>query len=117
VAIQQAHHVAKAIRAGQPGASTPFRYFDKGALAVVGRGRAVCQVRGREVSGLLAFYMYLGVHLYYLSGVLGHRFEVLRVWIRVRFGVRENRVIEGQLPSVERPATDTGASGWQTPAG
>ena len=49
VAIQQARHVAKAIRTGQPGASTPFRYFDKGALAVVGRGKAVCQVRGREV--------------------------------------------------------------------
>jgi NADH dehydrogenase len=41
VAIQQAHHVAKAIGEGQPGASTPFRYFDKGALAVVGKGKSV----------------------------------------------------------------------------
>ncbi len=69
VAIQQARHVAKGIRAGQPG--SPFRYLDKGALAVVGRGKAVCQVRGRELSGRVAFYMYLGVHLFYLSGVLG----------------------------------------------
>ena len=94
VAIQQARHVAKAIRAGQPGASTPFRYFDKGALAVVGRGRAVCEVRGREVSGRLAFYMYLSVHLFYLTGVLGNRLGVLRAWIGARFGVVENRVIE-----------------------
>ena len=38
MAIQQARHVADAIRDGQPGASKPFKYFDKGALAVVGRG-------------------------------------------------------------------------------
>ena len=98
VAIQQARHVAKAIRTGQPGASTPFRYFDKGALAVVGRGKAVCQVRGREVSGRLAFYMYLSVHLFYLSGVLGNRLGVIRAWVGARFGVLENRVIEDQLP-------------------
>ena len=90
VAIQQARHVAKAIRTGQPGASTPFRYFDKGALAVVGRGKAVCQVRGREVSGRLAFYMYLSVHLFYLSGVLGNRLGVIRAWVGARFGVLEN---------------------------
>jgi NADH dehydrogenase len=113
VAIQQARHVAKAIRAGQPGASTPFRYFDKGALAVVGRGRAVCEVRGREISGPPAFYMYLAVHLYYLSGVLGNRLGVLRAWIGARFGTRENRVIEGRLPARERAATETEATEWR----
>ncbi len=51
VAIQQAHHVAKAIGSGQPGASTPFKYLDKGALAVVGRGRAVCEIRGLRPVG------------------------------------------------------------------
>ena len=96
VSIQQARHVAKGIRAGQPG--SPFRYLDKGALAVVGRGKAVCQVRGRELSGRVAFYMYLGVHLFYLSGVLGSRLGVIRAWISARFGVLENRVIEDPLP-------------------
>ncbi len=38
VAIQQARHVARAISSGAQGASKPFHYFDKGALAVVGRG-------------------------------------------------------------------------------
>ncbi len=66
VAIQQAAHMAKAIRHGQPGATKPFRYLDKGALAVVGRGRAVCEVRGLQLSGRLALATYLGVHLYYL---------------------------------------------------
>ncbi len=110
VAIQQARHVAKGIQAGQPGASTPFRYFDKGALAVVGRGRAICEVRGREISGRLAFYMYLSVHLFYLSGVLGNRLGVVRAWIEAGFGVLENRVIEGQLPPAPGLATETKAS-------
>ena len=49
VAIQQARHAAKAIRHGQPGPSTPFRYRDKGALAVIGRGKAV---PGQKASAL-----------------------------------------------------------------
>ena len=110
VAIQQARHVAKGIQAGQPGASAPFRYFDKGALAVVGRGRAICEVRGREISGRLAFYMYLSVHLFYLSGVLGNRLGVIRAWIEARFGVLENRVIEGQLPPGPGLAAETKAA-------
>jgi NADH dehydrogenase len=97
VAIQQARHVAKAIRAGEPGASTPFRYFDKGALAVVGRGKAVCEIRGHKLSGRLAFFTYLSVHLYYLGGAPGHRLKVLIDWIAARSGYRQNQVIEGEL--------------------
>ncbi len=97
VAIQQAHHVARGIESGGVGATESFHYFDKGALAVVGRGKAVCEVRGRRFSGRPAFFMYLAVHLYYLSGILGHRLAVLRAWVEGRFGVRGERVIEGAL--------------------
>jgi NADH dehydrogenase len=102
VAIQQAHHVAKAIAEGRPGASTPFRYFDKGALAVVGRGRAVCEIRGVELSGRPAFFTYLGVHLYYLAGQTGRRAEVLIKWLGARFGERQSALIHGKLETVER---------------
>ena len=103
VAIQQARHVASAIAQGQPGATTPFQYFDKGALAVVGRGRAVCEVRGRRLYGLPAFMMYATVHLFYLGGVGGRRVTVLITAIGALFGARQNRVIEAGLASVERP--------------
>jgi NADH dehydrogenase len=103
-AIQQARHVADAIRHGQPGATKPFKYFDKGALAVVGRGRAVCEVRGRRLSGLIAFMMYICVHLFYLGGVAGRRLSAGRDLLFSLFGDREDRVIDGQLDSVERPA-------------
>jgi NADH:ubiquinone reductase (H+-translocating) len=97
VAIQQGRHVAKAIRAGEPGASTPFRYIDKGALAVVGRGRAICEIRGHKLSGRPAFFLYLGVHLFYLGGAPGHRVKVLVDWIAARLGYRQNQVIQGEL--------------------
>ncbi|HUN77963.1 MAG TPA: NAD(P)/FAD-dependent oxidoreductase [Solirubrobacteraceae bacterium] len=97
VAIQQARHVAKAIRAGQPGAETPFRYFDKGALAVVGRGRAVCAIRDFELWGRPAFFMYLTVHMYYLGGVPGQRLKVLIDWFTARLGKLQSQVIEDAL--------------------
>jgi NADH:ubiquinone reductase (H+-translocating) len=102
VAIQQAHHVAEAIAEGRPGASTPFRYFDKGALAVVGKGKAVCEIRGLKIWGRPAFFTYLSVHLYYLGGQMGHRVQVLMKWIAARFGERQSALIEGELASVER---------------
>jgi NADH:ubiquinone reductase (H+-translocating) len=102
VAIQQAHHVTKAIAEGRPGASTPFRYLDKGALAVVGRGKAVCAIRGLELWGRPAFLTYCAVHLYYLGGQLGRRVEVLVKWLGARFGERQSALIEGELASVER---------------
>jgi NADH dehydrogenase len=114
VAIQQARHVAKAIAKGAPGARTPFKYLDKGALAVVGRGKAVCSIRGFEMSGRPAFFTYLGVHLYYLGGSPGRRLEVLVTWIGARFGERQSALIEGELARIhrhvpERPGVAAGA--------
>ena len=83
---------------GTAGGATPFTYFDKGALAVVGRGKAVCEIRGHKLSGRLAFFTYLTVHMYYLSGGgPGHRVKVLIDWISARFGDPQNQVIDGGL--------------------
>jgi NADH:ubiquinone reductase (H+-translocating) len=114
VAIQQARHVAKAIRQGEPGATTPFHYLDKGALAVVGRGKAVCEIRGHEISGRLAFFTYLTVHMYYLGGVRGGRLKVLIDWISARLGNPQNQVMDGYLASVERVSPPS-ANGEQAP--
>ncbi|MGA7705646.1 MAG: NAD(P)/FAD-dependent oxidoreductase [Solirubrobacteraceae bacterium] len=109
VAIQQGRHVAKGIALGSGAAETPFRYFDKGALAVVGRGRAVCEIRGHELSGRLAFMTYLTVHMYYLGGVKGNRVKVAIDWLGARLGFPENQVIEDALVEVERrPADEAG---------
>ena len=104
VAIQQARHVAKAIRHSQPGASEPFQYFDKGAMAVVGRGRAVCEVRGHRLSGLIAFLMYVGVHLFYLGGIGGRRITVVINAVASLFGARQSRIVLGEPSTKDRSA-------------
>ena len=95
--------MAKAIRAGQPGASEPFKYFDKGALAVVGRGKAVCEVRGRRISGLPAFVMYIAVHLFYMGGVGGRRLTAGLTALGSLFGARESRVMHGEASTRRAP--------------
>jgi NADH dehydrogenase len=119
VSIQQARYVAKAIKAGAKGGpdaagkvgatgeTAPFKYFDKGALAVVGRGKAVCEIRGHKLSGRLAFFTYLTVHMYYLSGGgPGHRVKVLIDWISARVGDPQNQVIDEGLMTVDHPPPD-----------
>jgi NADH dehydrogenase len=50
---------------GQP-ELPPFRYFDKGTLAVIGRASAVANVFGAHVSGFLAWLIWVFIHLMYL---------------------------------------------------
>jgi NADH dehydrogenase len=67
VAMQQGAYVAKLISARLRGkAVAPFRYFDKGSLAVIGRASAVAQIGPLHISGLLAWLTWLFVHLMYL---------------------------------------------------
>ena len=67
VAMQQGAYVAKAIRKRLTSQTQkPFRYFDKGNLAVIGRASAVAQIGKLHMSGLLAWLVWLFVHLMYL---------------------------------------------------
>jgi NADH:ubiquinone reductase (H+-translocating) len=70
---------------------------------VIGRGRAICEIRGMKLSGWPAFATYLGVHLFYL-GSEGKRVKLLTDWATTWFGMRGNEVIQGELSSVERAA-------------
>ena len=67
VAMQQGAYVAKLIAERTRGRTlAPFRYFDKGNLAVIGRASAVAQIGSLHMSGLLAWLVWLFVHLMYL---------------------------------------------------
>jgi NADH dehydrogenase len=67
VAIQQGRYVASAIEARIAGKKpSPFRYRDRGSLAVIGRARAVALVWGRRFWGYPAWLLWLFVHLLYL---------------------------------------------------
>ncbi len=80
VAMQQgryAGHLIAARLAGRP--TRPFRYRDKGALATIGRARAVADIRGLPLSGFPAWLIWLFVHLFYLIG-FENRVLVMMRW-------------------------------------
>jgi NADH dehydrogenase len=68
VAIQGGAYAAKVIRARVSGekAPPPFKYFDKGDMAVIGRAAAVANIFGLHVSGLPAWLLWLFIHLMYI---------------------------------------------------
>ncbi len=68
VAMQGGAYAARAIVQRLEGAPVlrPFHYFDKGDLAVIGRGSAVARIFGLHLSGLPAWLVWLFVHLMYL---------------------------------------------------
>jgi len=67
VAMQQGAYAAKLIGERVRGRTLPpFRYWDKGSLAVIGRASAVAQIGPLHMSGLLAWLVWLFVHLMYL---------------------------------------------------
>jgi NADH dehydrogenase len=69
VAMQEGRYAAKVMRARLRGRETAaFRYRDKGNLATIGRAAAVADIKGLRLSGLLAWLIWLFVHLWYLVG-------------------------------------------------
>jgi NADH dehydrogenase FAD-containing subunit len=81
VAMQQGRYVGKLIRRRLLGKSPPpFRYFDKGNMAVVGKGFAILQSGRVELSGFVAWLGWASIHLLYL-GNQSLRMSVLLQWM------------------------------------
>jgi NADH dehydrogenase len=68
VAIQGGAYAARTVRARLEGKSDtkPFRYFNKGDMAVIGRAAAVANIFGLHLAGLFAWLTWLFVHLIYI---------------------------------------------------
>ena len=69
VALQQGKWVAKQIlRKGAGKPLIPFKYLDKGSMATIGRHKAIVEFRGLRMTGPLAWFAWLFLHLFYLLG-------------------------------------------------
>ncbi|HMV15868.1 MAG TPA: NAD(P)/FAD-dependent oxidoreductase [Chitinophagales bacterium] len=69
VAIQQGDLVAKNIIASIKNKEIKsFKYFDKGAMATVGRNKAVMEAKGMRMGGFIAWLAWLFVHVMTLIG-------------------------------------------------
>jgi NADH dehydrogenase FAD-containing subunit len=110
VAIQGGRHAGKVIQSRIVGncAPGPFDYFDKGSLAVVGKGFAVLQSGKVHMSGFGAWLAWAAVHLQFLA-TSSLRLTVFLQWVWTYFtGQRGSRLIvnhHGSAP--EKQAADT----------
>ena len=82
VAIQEGRYAAGVIhrRVAGKSAPDPFRYFDKGTMAVVGEGYAVLESGKVHLKGLLAWLAWAPVHILSLAQV-GLRISVFLQWV------------------------------------
>ncbi len=91
-AIQEAAYVAKIIQRQIPqDKRKPFKYFDKGSMATIGKSKAVAMMGKCQFSGFIAWIIWCFVHVLYLIG-FRNRFFVLMNWLIIfltgRRGVR-----------------------------
>jgi NADH:ubiquinone reductase (H+-translocating) len=86
VAMQQGRHAAKVIHRRVTGGSPPgpFSYFDKGNMAVVGKGFAVLESHKAAVSGFGAWLAWAFVHLQFLA-TSSLRLSVFLQWVWTYF--------------------------------
>jgi NADH dehydrogenase len=110
VAMQQGRYAGKLIHNRIVGSSPlrAFSYFDKGSMAVVGKGFAVLQSGKVQVSGFGAWLAWAAIHLQFLA-TSSLRFGVFLQWTWTYVtGQRGDRLIVNHNASeVAKPAQDS----------
>jgi len=119
-AMQMARHVSRIISdeldlgAGRA-PRAPFKYWDKGTMATIGRSKAVAWVGKLKFSGLIAWLAWLFVHLIFLIG-FRNKIAVLLQWAYSYFAYKRSaRIIIG-MPE-DRPVGEARESREPAPAG
>jgi len=97
-AIQEGTHTAKNIARilnGQP--TLPFRYWDKGSLATIGRAAGVADFGRLRLSGFMAWAAWLAVHIFFLIGFRNRVLVILQwAWAYLTYQ-RGARLITGKV--------------------
>ena len=95
-AKQMGASVARSIRerlAGKP--TQPFRYTDFGSLATIGRHSAIAQLPSLAISGVIAWWFWLVLHIYFLIGFRSRLIVLINwAWAYFTYG-RGARIIVG----------------------
>jgi NADH:ubiquinone reductase (H+-translocating) len=109
VAMQQGRYAGKLIHRrllGEP-PPRPFRYFDKGSMAVVGKGYAILQTGKLAISGVLAWMAWAAIHLEFLAQS-SLRVSVFVQWVWTYMTEqRGSRIIINYHPTPVTPAAET----------
>lgn len=116
-AIQGGRHAARCIAATLAGRSRePFVYVDKGSLATIGRAAAVADFGRLKLSGFVAWFLWLAIHILLLIG-FKNRFSVILqwAWSYVSYD-RGARLITGELARKTRALPATAGVSTAAPA-
>lgn len=108
VAIQGGRYAGKVIKARLAGRTLPpFKYFNKGDMAVIGRAAAVANIFGFHVSGFIAWFVWAFIHLLYIVEFQS-RILVLIEWgfLYLTFS-RSARLITGELSGSYAPPNES----------
>jgi NADH:ubiquinone reductase (H+-translocating) len=81
VAMQQGRYVGRSIagRVADQAPPPPFRYFDKGNMAVIGRNFAIMESGRAHLSGFIAWLAWAAIHIAFLPQA-GNRLMVFTQW-------------------------------------
>jgi NADH dehydrogenase len=77
----------------------PFRYFDKGSLAVIGRAAAVANIFDAHLSGFIAWLVWVFIHLMYLVTFRSRVLVFVQWAIQSLTFSRGARLITGTAPT------------------
>jgi hypothetical protein len=119
VAMQGGRYVGKLIarRLSGKAAPRPFRYFDKGNMAVVGRGFAIMQSGKIHLSGFFAWLAWAAIHIQFLA-TANLRISVFVQWVWTFLtGQRGSRLIVNHHASANeiKPEPSAALSGGEPP--
>ena len=99
VAMQQGRYAARVIADRLQGRQPePFRYHDKGSLAVIGRAAGVADFGRLHFHGWPAWLLWLSVHLLYLAQFRNRLLVVIRWGFQYLTFDRGSRLITGDPP-------------------
>ena len=104
-AIQQGRYVGRIIRRQvRKEKRRPFKYFDKGGIATIGKNRAVGFFRGMHFKGIFAWLIWGFIHVFYLVSYRS-QFAVMLDWVfHYMTGLRGARLIhkniDDELPNL-----------------
>ncbi len=100
VAIQMGEYAARTIVGDLKGrARRPFHYWDKGQLAVIGRGRAVADIWKLHFGGFFAWLTWIFVHIFFLIGFRNRVLVLIQwAWSYFTFGRGARLITEEPRP-------------------